>query len=365
MACSVKETGEVVSAALYESRRLVSKKRLSEAVSVLEKASPDCETASFAVHCKFAKRLATLCNLSEGSESLGPKVMRAAEKALQRAEERRKKEGARVDEELLRLTLLTYNNWANYHKERKNYHMALNFLMRATKLIETLGAKSEADTLEFCAKTRLNISALYSDLRRYREAAEHAELCLSILQQEMTLRTAGRHLSTLSPSERTQFDAMITTFVVAFYNIGVAEENLGLSANALQAYRNAISIGSKFLPPTNPELFLAQRALARTPQRRSSLLSSLSPLETEEVRLLLVTQQSTDTDCVKPSFAAGSRTMRDTGKYYSEDRLKKLHDRLVKGERLDFVSADKFFLTKIVRNLNVEGDVKHMRSMSA
>ena len=92
---------------------------------------------------------------------------------------------ASVDEGFLRLRLLTYNNWATHHKSHKNYHMALNYLMRAGQLTKTLSL--DPDTLEYAAKTRLNTSALYAELRRFREAVDHAEQCLTILQAELNV----------------------------------------------------------------------------------------------------------------------------------------------------------------------------------
>lgn len=52
-------------------------------------------------------------------------------------------------------------------------------------------------------------------------------------------------------------------------------------------------------------------------------------------------------------------------KYYTPEQLSKLKQRLSKGSGLNFVSADKFFYTKITKTLNVSQDVKYLRPLTA
>jgi tetratricopeptide (TPR) repeat protein len=98
--------------------------------------------------------------------------------------------------------------------------MALNYLMRAGQLTKVLSL--DPDTLEYAAKTRLNTSALYAELRRFREAVDHAEQCLTILQAELNVRLNGKLLKQLNEEEKEKFDYMMVTYVTAFYNIGLS-----------------------------------------------------------------------------------------------------------------------------------------------
>ena len=52
-------------------------------------------------------------------------------------------------------------------------------------------------------------------------------------------------------------------------------------------------------------------------------------------------------------------------KYYTPEQLAKLQQRLSKGSGLNFVSADKYFYTKITKTLNVSQDVKFLRPLTA
>ena len=341
--------------------------RLEEAATMLEKIWPECASATTASATYVAKQLATFCNLLSGSNATQVgKWLRMAEHTLQSILGRRQRESLNSDEALLRLQLLTYNNWATLHKGKRNYHMALNYLMRASKVVEVVGVQCSPDTLEFCAKTRLNTSALYSDLRSYRDAILHAEQCLATLQQELNARLNGRQLDELSVKEKTKFETMITTYVVAFYNIGVAEEAMGQMTEAVQAFRNAVSIGAKFLPADNSELATAQAALKSTPQMAGR---DTKVLDSEEYRLMLETQlQQLDVpEQPTPPFARTQEAVstKEPFKYYTPERLQTLHSRLCKGAKAEFVSADKFFLSKITAALDVSRDVKHMRPLSA
>jgi tetratricopeptide (TPR) repeat protein len=273
--------------------------------------------------------------------------------------------------------------------------MALNYLLRAMQMIEKVGEVRNADTLELCAKTKLNVAALYSELRRYPEAVEYAEQCLATLQLELNLRLSGRKMEELRDKDRLKFLNMISTYVVAFYNIGVSEESQGHGINAVEAYRNAVSIGKRYLPSSSPVLVLAQTALNETPQevQTQSDLKSI-PKEAEKDMLedrrkdahttvdepeevhdtssrFLSPLSSNNVSAIRKNSVEvaprePSQKLRDDQyKYYTPEQLIKLQQRLSKGTGLNFVSADKYFYTKITKTLNVSQDVKFLRPLSA
>ena len=370
-----------VVSALQASRRYSHHSRYDDAIATLQKCFPQCETGSVEEHLKVVRELARLCNEAAAVEgqTQTQRYLKLAEEALQRAGNRH---GLGNEESLIRLRLLTWNNWANFHKSKRNYHIALNFLMRAGQLVDRLGKDAEPDTLEYCAKTRLNTSALYSDLRRYKEAAQFAEMCLSVLQHQLNLRLNGRQLLDLSASERAKFDTMIVTYVVAFYNIALSEEALGHTSKALTAYRNAVKIGSKFLPANTRELVLARKALEAVPITTQSQPASPRLKQNENAPFLTpfspfssVSPSPSDNiplGSPQAAFVTGEERVEvrpkstvEERKYYTPERLMALHEKLKKDGKTDFVSADKFFYAKISSTLNVEQDVKHMRPLSA
>jgi tetratricopeptide (TPR) repeat protein len=366
---------DLVAAALQEAKRMTLRNRWEDAANILEKAMTEAEMAS---DCgKIAKKLAETCNFLSGkSDSQLPKYLKLAETALIKAANVRKKDGMETDESLLRLMLLTYNNLSTFHKGKRSYHMALNYLMKALRLLEDVPDTPSPDTLQYSAKTRLNISALYADLHSYPEAITHSEHCLSTLQQELNLRLNGRLLENLSATEKEKFETMITTYVVAFYNIGVSEEAMGQGGNAAKAYRNAVKIGAKFLPPGSQELMLARAALKMPPEQVQSA-RSLRAIPAEEYRMMLITQlrdlgDSSPIDQSQPLVTqmetmtgTTSKSTKEPFKYYSPERLASLHARLTKGEKVEFVSADDYFMSRITSNMNVASDIKYMRPLSA
>jgi len=353
-----KRNEDSVLAALQAANRLVLRNKCVEAIAELEKVLGDCEHVGKETHLRVAETLAQLCNEAavEPAQAQEAKYLRLAESALQAVFAKY----AGVDETFLRLRLLTYNNWATHHKSHKNYHMALNYLMRAGQLTKNLS--HDPDTLEYAAKTRLNTSALYAELRRFREAVDHAEQCLTILQAELNVRLNGKLLEQLNAAEKEKFDFMMVTYVTAFYNIGVSEEALGHNGKAVNAYRNAISIGAKFLPFSNETVTLAKRALSAFQLRPQSQPASPRHLATPSSVFSPISLPGTFLTSEDPPDSTPSE---DKHKYYSAERLAALHARLHSKGDADFITADKFFYAKISAALNVTQDVKRMRPLSA
>lgn len=258
--------------------------------------------------------------------------------------------------------------------------------MRGIKIIEDNQAY-EPDSLQFIAKTRLNISALYSELRRYKEAINHAELALSTLQVEIKHRLDGTPISMLSKKDKYKLETMITTYVIAFYNIGVAEESLGHRKAMIQAYKNSVNIGSQFLTDENTVLQMAKRAYEESqiikPETRKALhvrpMSSrefISALDQHKAQLkepfefktsLAPSETQDHSDKLQSNLSLPSLMLPNVHKaerYYSQDQLKKLQKKLTEDPTHRFVSADQYFYSKISKNLNIASDVKHMRPLS-
>lgn len=390
-------TEKALSAALVESKRLEKSGHLDKALDKLEQVLPEVDNSNIPSSTRLTKRIATLCNrLATSSHSLRSvvKYLRTAEQVLAVPVARARGENAVLDEGCFRLVVLTFNNWATYHKEKRSYHMALSYLLRAGKMIESMGEVLNPDTLELCAKTKLNIAALYSELRRYPEAVEFAEQCLATLQLELNLRLTGRRLEDLYGKDKLKFENMIGTYVVAFYNIGVAEESQAHGTNALEAYRNAVSIGKRFLSTDHSVLKLAEAALRDTPLPET-ITTRIPPrsapraadrdvlgdqlqqaqLPTEEIPHSLASEAishfSADISAVEGERSRSEnqpsppRNREEELKYYTPEQLGKLQQRLAKGTGLNFVSADKYFYTKITKTLNVSQDVKFLRPLSA
>ena len=307
-----------------------------------------CRSSDLEVALRIAKQYANRCNLlSLSSSDSTAKLLRAAETLITSVRMRISKEAPTTVSSLYRVTLLTYNNFANLHKSKRNYHKALTYLMRANKLIPDISSHKSLGLLDLCAKTHLNTSALYADLRRYSESITYAEQCLAILQEQLKGLLTGKPLSALSGKEQEKTEALMKTYIAAFVNIGKAREAMTQTQLAIQAYTNAYSIATKFLSNDSPEVHSLTQTLSRFQRKQS-----------EEVPSKPQTRPYSATPSSKP-------LLRDKNKYYSQERLIALHKRLNQGvSGLKLVTADQFFLKKITANLNVSRDVPHLRSLS-
>jgi hypothetical protein len=72
--------------------------------------------------------------------------------------------------------------------------------------------------------------------------------------------------------------------VIGFYNVGVAEEALEQYEAATEAFRNAVALGEKYLPPNKQVTKLAKKALedVKLAKITSKQNSSFRPMSSAE-----------------------------------------------------------------------------------
>ena len=104
--------------------------------------------------------------------------------------------------------------------------MAIHYLLQAQKFCDDFDEAVDPQTLKLMSKTKLNLSALYIELRRFEDAREYAEQSLAIIQGEVNSRLEDKELDELLEEERKELTELITTMVIAFYNVGAAAEAL-------------------------------------------------------------------------------------------------------------------------------------------
>ena len=390
-------TEGAVQAALRSSKALQTRGSLIQALTALEQVQPSLNDVSLSVAWPVVKRVATLCNrLAHGRRAM--EFLRRAEIALMEQVQRQQRDKQPLPARLFQLLALTWNNLATWHKQRSGHRTALQYLLRASKLSASCEHLTDADSLHAQAQTKLNMAALFSELGRHQQAVSHAEAGLVALQREMTQRNE-------TDAKNPRFQAMIMLFIVAFYNIGVGEEAIGRKSEALEAYKNAVSIGTKHLTSQSPALALAKQAVGdllsavegfspirpplhpptdhiqpvsdvptprpqisfapRPTHHRTQSAKDLTKLHNSRTivrahshRLLTPGPGSPHDLYSKPPF-------KEEARYYSQADLAKLRKRLEAGDRLKFVSSDQYFLTKITKTLNVTRDMQHLRPMSA
>jgi tetratricopeptide (TPR) repeat protein len=125
---------------------------------------------------------------------------------------------------------LTYNNFACYHKRRRQPNVALTYLKRALEAEAVL--ETEVTNL---AGTHLNICAIYSELAKHQEALESAQTALGLLNAVALSEAEGAGISTL------------TTTAIAYYNCGVELEHLNKLQEAAAVFSSGFSFAQEYL----------------------------------------------------------------------------------------------------------------------
>ena len=256
--------------------------------------------------------------------------------------------------------------------------MALSYLMKGLKIIDESKIE-EPDSMQFVAKTKLNVSALYSELHRFKEAIEFSEDCLSTLQTELKRRFAHKEFKLLEGKEKKKAEDMIVTYVIAFYNIGVAEEMLNNKESMKEAFRNAVTIGSNFLNPENDVLISAKKALADSVASKTKASSPRTSRNSIKISPEMIVENLNKTKSDKLCITIANSDMRllksrasvpkiyekaKPGRYYSDLQLKKIQQKLEDDTKMHFVSADQYFYREISRLMNIGSDIKYLRPLT-
>ncbi|CAG9330325.1 unnamed protein product [Blepharisma stoltei] len=383
---------EIYLAAFKDSKKFERKGKLQDSLTAIERISTEAANLSFPISIDITKQIASLCNKLSLHYSSPVSYLRRAEQVLMNWLNNCDKENQTLDEKIFRLILLTFNNWASFHQESKNYHMALSYLMRALKIIDKYPARLP-DSLQLIAKSRLSVSTLYFELRRYKEAIKHAEEALATLQIEMKQRLDGKSVANLNKKDMKKVKTLVTTYVIAFYTIGLSEEALGRRSAMLDAYNNAVKIADQFLSGESEMLQTIKQTLAdvnliapetiekriHKPMKRRDLKLSLDnqikkenePFEFKTACSFPVSKEPAETDHLNSQASLPSLNFPSTvqtrlpGRYYSEEQLKKLQKKMTVDSQHRFVSVDEYFYTKISKTLNVKSDIKHLRPLTA
>ena len=117
---------------------------------------------------------------------------------------------------------ITLNNLGCYYKRRKQFNVALEYLKNALKVELNI----ENDSISI-ASTHLNISAIYSAIKKHGQAFNHAKTALKLLEQN-------------PPAEPTKSYA--TSMVISYYNAGAELEFMGRCRRLRSTWRMASAL---------------------------------------------------------------------------------------------------------------------------
>lgn len=379
---------ETVRTVLKKSQLLEKKGKLGKALEVLDTVSQEIHNPSLPIANNIIKEIATICNKLVNRGGNDVQILRKAELVLNHWKIINKHKSD-MDPDTFNLMLLTFNNWATYHQNNKNYHMSLSYLMRAQKFMDEFQLQ-DSDSLEIAAKTKLNICALYFELRRYKEAIDFAKQSLAILQLELRERLGSLSYEELEEDEQIKVQIMAASYVIAFYNIGAAHEALGNYQQMLEAFDNAVKIGIEFLPYDHellsaayvakseaqtlasefPRKSITKPATARESkrvviQKKSEVKHILRCSTTPDLQIRSKSTRFPRINLQAPANVTLPATERREGvKYYNDKQLNRLQKKLLENQPR-FVSADQYFYNKISKNLNISKDIKYLKELNA
>jgi len=156
---------------------------------------------------------------------------------------------------------VTYNNLGCFYRKKGQNRTALNYLREALNVEKTL-----ADSPINISDTHLNLCAIYSELKKHKEAYFHVRLAIRHIAVELYGRTLG---SLEDPSDYEVNEGVeegrIISFTAALFNLAVQLEFLGKWEQSLRAYekvanfvgvhkvpqqlKQTILVGEKVFPP--------------------------------------------------------------------------------------------------------------------
>jgi tetratricopeptide (TPR) repeat protein len=133
----------------------------------------------------------------------------------------------------LKLRAVTCNNFGCFYKRRGKLHAALQYLAKALKIELT------SEEVDNPAGTHLNLCATLSQLGRHGPALEHAQCALELLEA-MAVQKERK----ASGNEKAANDDG-SILAIAWHNIAVEQEHLGMVDAALHSYEQALIVAEK------------------------------------------------------------------------------------------------------------------------
>ena len=366
---------------LKQTKNLQKAGKFKKALICLEKLKEHSQNFKFLQIKTIIKRIILISNALYISNSLKAPYLRKAESAILFWQEYLHTQHIQIDEKIIKIAMITYNNWAFFHKSNKDYYLALSYFEKALCLCKEFILK-DPDSYDLLAKTHLNISILYSELHKYDVSINSSNHCLEILQTELKLRSAKGKFIKMCETDQKKFKDMISTYVLAFYSIALANEaqhHINAMKTALQ---NAVDIGSKYLDSSNQIYLTVIRALAESDKKKALHKSAIDPALDESKNSnnsqsefyskprifqlsLSVPTSEINLSHHEKAFSPNPSEKKIPGRYYSNSELEKKVNSIKEVKSLNFISADTYFFKEISKGMDVSSDFKYMKPLDS
>lgn len=255
----------------------------------LEALADSCRRAGWSMHgCQMLeKRLVSLVaahgpdaeevweackELVTGYNQVAMTELRGAKQAgevLQRAVDLTAKTSTNCDDpERTTLRAISYNNMACFYRREAaltsgarrvgRLGSARHWLEKALRLEENMSGEQDADT----AGTHLNLCAVLSELGRHKDALNHAQVALIVLQSEFLgadvpqgTKSGETLVKDTGPMSR------VATLAVCYHNVGVELEFEYRGSEAADAFQKGLDIAGNHLGALHPITMELKRAM--------------------------------------------------------------------------------------------------------
>lgn len=136
----------------------------------------------------------------------------------------------------MKLRAVTFNNFGCFYKRRGKLHAALQYLAKALKIELT------SEEVDNPAGTHLNLCATLSQLGRHGPALEHAQCAIELLEAMAETREQKGQEGQAPPNGATDDGSILA---IAWHNMAVEQEHLGMLEAALSSYQQAVSVAER------------------------------------------------------------------------------------------------------------------------
>eukprot|EP00284_Hemiselmis_tepida_P010509 CAMPEP_0174919522 /NCGR_PEP_ID=MMETSP1355-20121228/3718_1 /TAXON_ID=464990 /ORGANISM="Hemiselmis tepida, Strain CCMP443" /LENGTH=323 /DNA_ID=CAMNT_0016164753 /DNA_START=52 /DNA_END=1019 /DNA_ORIENTATION=+ len=168
----------------------------------------------------------------------------------------------------MKLRAVTFNNFGCFYKRRGKLHAALQYLAKALKIELT------SEEVDNPAGTHLNLCATLSQLGRHGPALEHAQCALELLEAMQDSKEKAEGGGVFGQNNTTDDGSILA---IAWHNIAVEQEHLGMLDAALTSYEQAVLVAEREWGAGHIKTLAIKHSLEEAKQKASTRRSPAKP----------------------------------------------------------------------------------------
>lgn len=225
-------------------------------------------------------------------------------------------------EHIIKNTLIQIYHYALISKYEKRIVDCIGFLALGEKLVKfVLELTFLPETIFIIQKILLFTSSILIADQNYELSKEYQANCLRLSIKELYQRvdsTEGICQERMSLKELSHIRKCVMNIVIAFFQRGVCEENLGNLLSAIESYKQAKWFSSTFLKSTNNDIYKFMESVETRALNYNSLIKNI------KINMNVMDQQASAQKSFKSKLYQKDKSSID--KYQSDvERIENLH----------------------------------------